>query len=245
MGGAVTFDFHNTLAFCDAWFELEVRHLPSAFLRWQGERRGARPEPELLDRADAAYTRLRDAIKSHGDEQAAETGIQTVLVELGVDTDPAEVATGVAALMRETLDEARPMPGAIATVRALAGEGIPLGIISSAVYHPFLEWTLAKFGVRDAFLDVTTSASAGFYKSRPELFWHAAAALGAAPEATVHVGDSYRFDVTGARRAGMKTIWLRGDGAREDDAREPAALVLNSLEDAAPQILTLLRQAPR
>ena len=39
-GQAITFDFHNTLASCPEWFELEVRHLPSSFLRWWSERDG-------------------------------------------------------------------------------------------------------------------------------------------------------------------------------------------------------------
>ncbi len=37
---AITFDFHNTLAECPEWFELEVRHLPSAYLAWHAERPG-------------------------------------------------------------------------------------------------------------------------------------------------------------------------------------------------------------
>ena len=39
-GQAITFDFHNTLAACPEWFELEVRRLPSSFLRWWSERDG-------------------------------------------------------------------------------------------------------------------------------------------------------------------------------------------------------------
>nr|MBA2290299.1 hypothetical protein [Chloroflexia bacterium] len=28
----ITFDFHNTVAHCDPWFELEIRTLPAAVL---------------------------------------------------------------------------------------------------------------------------------------------------------------------------------------------------------------------
>ena len=44
-GQAITFDFHNTLATCPEWFELEVRHLPSAFLRWWSDRDGRQLAP--------------------------------------------------------------------------------------------------------------------------------------------------------------------------------------------------------
>src|SRR3712207_5803178 len=131
MAGAVTFDFHNTLAVCDEWFELEVRHLASSFLRWQSARAGDPPDQQVLSEADAAYRRLRLAIIEHGDELAAETCVARVLAELGQPVDPAAIAEGVAALMREALAAVRPMPGAVATVRELAAAEIPLGIISS------------------------------------------------------------------------------------------------------------------
>ena len=101
-----------------------------------------------------------------------------------------------------------------------------MGIVSSAVYHPFLEWTLEAFGIRDAFHVVITSASAGFYKSRAELYVHAAELLGATPQRMVHVGDSFRFDVAGASRAGMGTVWLRGDRSEPEDPSIQPDLVL-------------------
>ena len=240
MGGAVTFDFHHTLAVCDAWFALEVRRLASSFIRWQADQTGERVDDDVLADADAAYRRLRVAIIEHGDELPAEACVARVLEELGLPVDPPIIAQGVAALMRETLDEVRPLPGAVDTVRTLVEAGVPLGIISSAVYHPFLEWSLDRLGMRDAFQDVTTSASAGYYKSRPELFWHATAALGARPERSVHVGDSYRCDVGGARQAGMRTVWLRLDPAASSDGGPPPDLTVASLEGAAPRILDLL-----
>ena len=239
-GGAVTFDFHNTLAVCDSWFELEVRHLVSSFLRWQAEEAGEVPDKELLAAADVAYRRLRQSIIAHGIEQPAEACVARVLEELSVTVNAAEIAIGVATLMREAFAEVAPIPGAIETVRALAATGVPLGIVSSAVYHPFLEWTLQRFAVRDVFQDVTTSASAGFYKSRPELFWHAVTALGAVPKQSVHVGDSYRFDVLGARRAGMATVWLTSDATDGAENGPPPDMTIATLANAAPRISDLL-----
>lgn len=240
MSGAVTFDFHNTLVRCDPWFELEVRTLPAAFLRWETEQGGDAVDAALLSTAEAAYRRLRQEIMAHGEELAAEAGVAQVLGELNLPVDPAMIERGVAALMRGALEAATPVPGAVATVRAVAATGVPVGIVSSAVYHPFLEWALARFGLLPLFAEVVTSASAGWYKSRPEIYWHATERLGAAPERTVHVGDSYRFDVAGARRAGLRTVWLRADPTAEAGDGEPADLTLDSLEGAAPSILDLL-----
>ncbi|HEU5432339.1 MAG TPA: HAD family hydrolase [Thermomicrobiales bacterium] len=242
-GQAITFDFHNTLAHCDPWFDLEVHHLPSAFLRWLADHGGPVRSDETLADADAAYRRLRHAIVEHGNELPAEACVAYVLDDLGIAVDDATVERGVATLMRATLAEAEPTHGAIETVRALAETGVPLGIVSSAVYHPFLDWTLERFGIRDAFRDVTTSASAGFYKSRPELYLHAVARLDAVPERTVHVGDSWRFDVDGARRAGLRTVWLRRADASLPAGGAAPDLTVRTLVGAAPRILTLLAGA--
>ena len=240
-GQAITFDFHNTLAQCPEWFELEVRTLPSAFLRWRADGRGGELDPAVLDDADARYRQLRREIMDHGEELPAEACLERVFAEMSLAVPASDVATGVEQLMRQVLACASPVPGAVETVRAIHQAGVPLGIVSSAVYHPFLEWTLDGFGIRDVFAVVVTSASAGFYKSRPEIYWHAAERIGARPERMVHVGDSLRFDVGGAQRAGLGGVWLR----REPD--ESAAngivpdLTLETLTAAAPEILALLR----
>jgi HAD superfamily hydrolase (TIGR01509 family) len=238
--GAITFDFHNTIAACDAWFQLEVRHLVSAFLEWEARSIGTLFGPALADAADAEYRRLRHAIHLHGHELPAERCVAAVLGRLGIRVDPSEIARGVDELMRTTLPHAKPMIGALETVKELAGDGVALGIVSSAVHHPFLEWTLERFGIREAFDIVTTSASAGYYKSRPEIYWQALQRLGVDPARSVHVGDSWRFDVAGARRAGMRTVLIAR--AHDPSAGEwPAPdLVVPSLEDAAPRILGVL-----
>ena len=235
---AITFDFHNTLAACPEWFDLEVKHLPSAFLQWHADSY----DPSLLADADARYRQLRRAIMAHGDELPAEACLERVFTAMGLEFSEDEVATGVEELMRDVLPHATPIPGAVAAVRAIHETGTAVGIVSSAVYHPFLEWTLDRFEIRDAFRAVVTSASAGFYKSRPEIYWHAAACLDTAPEHIVHIGDSLRFDVGGAGRAGFGTVWLRhADEASSQDGITPD-LTLDTLENASPEILAVLRE---
>lgn len=238
--GGITFDFHNTIARCETWFQLEVRHLISAFLNWQATAMGRTLQPGLSAAADAAYRRLRLAIHHHGHELPAERCVATVLHQMGIDIDDAEIARGVNDLMRQALDEATPMAGAVETVQTLADHDIALGIVSSAVHHPFLEWTLERFGIRDAFAVVTSSASAGYYKSRPEIYWQTLHELGAVASASVHVGDSVRFDVGGAQRAGMRTVLVSADHDGQGTDEPVPNLVLPTLQDAAPRILNVL-----
>lgn len=237
----ITFDFHDTLAHCDRWFDLEVRHLVSAYLRWRAAAAGLAFDEAAGADADAAYRRLRLAIMDHGREETAERCVAIVLDELGFPAEPGPIDAGVEHLMRGALADAAPTAGAVATVTAIADAGVPLGIVSSAVHHPFLEWTLERFGIRDRFSHITTSASAGYYKSRPEIYWHATDHLGLDPERTVHIGDSARWDVAGARRAGLRPVWLRRHAETVNDTGIEPELVIGSLEGAAPAILGLLR----
>jgi FMN phosphatase YigB (HAD superfamily) len=240
---AVTFDFHNTIAQCDEWFDIEVKGLISAFLRWQSADRGIPIDRQTLWSADRAYGQLRQAVREHGNELTAEECVATVLDELSLSFDDQEIARGINQLMRPKVDLAEPMPGAIETIHDLAFAGVPLGVVSSAVYHPFLLWTLEQFGIASAFETVTTSASAGFYKSRPEIYLSALVALHAIPERSVHVGDSRKYDVGGAQSAGMRTVWLAPEPqhGQEDGGTQPAPdLTLPTLLGSAPHILNLL-----
>jgi len=239
-GTAITFDFHNTLVHCDAWFDLEVRRLASAFIEWRDARDGAPARDGRRRAADEAYRRLRQRVIETGQERPAAACVAAVLAELGEPVDDGEIATAAEHLMRVPLAEVRLVAGAAETVRTIADAGVKLGVVSSAVYHPFLEWSLDRLGLGEFFATIITSASAGFYKSRPEVYWHAADALGVAPHRVVHVGDSYRFDVEGARRAGLTPVWLCADAAAHA-AAEPPVLTLSTLEGSAPTLLRVLR----
>jgi FMN phosphatase YigB (HAD superfamily) len=238
--GGITFDFHNTIATCDDWFQLEVRYLVSSFLNWHARNHNSSVSAEQLAAADTAYRTLRLDIHDHGNEQTAEQCVVTILDQIKIDIPHDEIERGVHELMRETEPLAHPKSGVLDTVHQLASAGVPLGIVSSAVYHPYLEWTLDRFGIFDAFAVVVTSASSGFYKSRPEIYLCAADALGIASTDVVHVGDSLRFDVGGAQRAGMRAV-LIGDEPETSMNGDPVPdLVLPSLSGAAPRILSLL-----
>jgi FMN phosphatase YigB (HAD superfamily) len=65
-------------------------------------------------------------------------------------------------------------------------------------------------------------------------------ALNAPAAGSVHVGDSFRFDVEGSRRAGMRAVWLQHPHAPAPDG-VPADLTLTTLAGAAPRLLALLR----
>lgn len=235
----MTFDFHNTIARCDRWFALEVNGLVPAFLVWNAARsNGPQPSTEQLGAGRTAYVALRAEVSRTGIEIDAVASLEMILPGLDFSIPVAEIRRGVDELMAETFDDdVIPMPGVVETVRFLSGQNVRLGVTSSAVYTPFLLWTLDRFGILGEFSDVLTSADAGFYKSDPGIYNVSAQRLDAAPERIVHVGDSFRFDVEGARAAGMTTVWVQGDRPQPDGS--PAELTLPDLIGAGPPLLEL------
>jgi FMN phosphatase YigB (HAD superfamily) len=146
--------------------------------------------------------------------------------------------------MRDALEGAELLPGVQSTLQFLRSHSVSMGIISSAVHHSFLDWALERFNVADAFDVVVSSARAGFYKSRREIYDYALDALGARADRSVHVGDSYRFDHLAARELGLATVWIRETRAVPGQNGSQPDLELATLEGAGPEILALLQNRP-
>lgn len=236
---AVTFDFHDTLAECDVWFQLEIRGLVPAFLDWHSSHVSGVPVSDATKQQSIAeYRAIRQRVIDDGIEQDAATCLKLVLQRLDFRVEPDLLETGLEAIMRAALPDANPKPGAIEAVQNIASAGVPMAVISSAVYHPFLEWTLEAFGIRDCFELIVTSACSGHYKSSPEIYIYTVRKLGIEPNECVHIGDSARFDVTTARRAGLRTVWVHWGNEATDG--HSADLAVPTLHGVAPRVLTEL-----
>ena len=234
----VTFDFHNTLATCDTWFDLEVRSLP-----WRvHERLNGHARSPLSaagkDEIDRAYRALRAEVMAHGEEVDALDGVVETFRRVGVSHPSDRVSEAIDDLMRSALSDLSPRPGAVQVIMELHERGHRLGVISSAVYHPFVEWSLERFGIGPAFSAVVTSASAGFYKSRPEIYQVALNQLESSPGSAAHVGDSFRYDHLTARSAGLRTVWLADEATALPEGPAPD-IRITSLAGAADAIAQL------
>lgn len=232
---AVTFDFHNTLAICDDWFELEVRAIVPRFLDWYEDRSGTPIPASARDDGVTLYRALRQEIMLHGREHDALTCTLHVLGLLGIPVPIEDVSRGVDDLMRSTLTNCYPSDGAVETVRDLRDSGVRLGVVSSAAHHPFIEWSLAKFGILHEFDVIGSSARIGYYKSNGEIYERVLKQMNVAAQETVHIGDSVRFDVEPARHLGIGTVWL--DTTPDDKNPHDADLRITTLRSLAPQLL--------
>src|SRR3990170_5047274 len=124
-------------------------------------------------------------------------------------------------------------PDVLPALDALNGAGIRLAVISNFVWGaPELIHDLELARHFDA---VVISARVGFQKPNPGIFRHALKQMRVAPERALHVGDSYRADVLGARRLGINAVLIArgtGDPARlRDEHSDPDLVVLSDLFD--------------
>jgi HAD superfamily hydrolase (TIGR01549 family) len=240
MQPAITFDFHNTLIHCDPWFDLEVTELPGEVARTLVDAGHASFDADHRTEMTAVYRALRAVIIAHGNELDATAGVLETFQRMGYVADQRLVESVVDELFRPLVAETELVPGVRDTVAYLADAGYVLGVVSSAVHHDFLEWSLTHHGIRPYFADVVTSASVGFYKSRPEIYRIACGRLGSAPGQTIHVGDSFRFDHLGGSAAGLRTVWLNRKGIEPAPAGPRPELELPTLVGAGPRIAALL-----
>jgi putative hydrolase of the HAD superfamily len=102
-------------------------------------------------------------------------------------------------------------------VSELRRRGKGVGLISN--WDVRLEEVLADLGLLERFDWVVISAVVGVQKPDAAIFEHALRRCSLPAGRVIHVGDSYEDDVLGARRAGLRALWLRRDGpADAEDA---------------------------
>lgn len=106
--------------------------------------------------------------------------------------------------------QARPLAGAIETLRALRGRGMRLGIVTNGE-TAFQMRHIDALALRDQVETILISQAEGLRKPDAALFRRAATALGLEAGQCLFVGDNPAVDILGAHGAGMRTAWLRRD----------------------------------
>ena len=132
------------------------------------------------------------------------------------------------ALLRERFDDSatlwrRPVPGAREALHALLAAGVRLGVVSNA--EGTCEARLAELAVCQvgpgpgAPVEIVIDSHwVGVEKPDPAIFGFALRAMELDPARCLYVGDSVRFDVAGARAAGLSPVLV----TPEPSAREGA-----------------------
>lgn len=92
--------------------------------------------------------------------------------------------------------------------------GFKLGVISNAEGQ--IKRLIEHANLGDRFDAIIDSDVVGFVKPDERIFMHAVERVGSRPERSVHVGDLFEVDVTGARRAGLTPILVDPYGLNEE-----------------------------
>lgn len=101
-------------------------------------------------------------------------------------------------------------PGAHRMLADLRRQGLKLAVISN--WDQRLPLLLERLELAELFDTIAVSAIVGVEKPHPRIFETALAALGVAAARALHVGDSRRDDLEGARGVGMQALLLAPGG---------------------------------
>jgi putative hydrolase of the HAD superfamily len=193
VGGVLTMPHHETLSghFVDAGLHLDESLLVEAHYRGVLALDLARSEPEVFD----AYHR----------DFALATGVTAA--DLPAALRALERSWTTAQLWRQ------PLPGAAEGLAALAELGLPMVIVSNAdgtIEQLLRDNAICQVGsgpgtVVDFVVD---SGRVGVAKPDPRIFELACDLVGVPPARAVHIGDTYQYDVLGARAAGVHPVLL-------------------------------------
>lgn len=166
---------------------------------------------------------LAPATDLSGTVYALVANLEAELARRGAGADKAGIANGRSNSDRSLRVASRFLSEASATfarnrpVLEALRERYRLGIVSN--FYGNLEAVCHGAGLASLFAVLVDSHCVGTEKPDPAIFRVALESLRAMPETTVFVGDSLRRDREGARRTGMRFIWMVPQGVQAAEAR--------------------------
>ena len=134
------------------------------------------------------------------------------------------IASGFMSESIATFERNRPV------LKALS-ERYQLGIVSN--FYGNLEAVCESAGLCSFFKVMVDSHCVGAEKPDPAIFRAALEKLGATPDKTVFIGDSLRRDREGARRMGMRFIWVAPHDVQAGQSERQSQPAVADLRDVA------------
>jgi putative hydrolase of the HAD superfamily len=177
---------------------------------------------------DSVVGSLAPTTDLSGTVHALVANLEAELMRRGAGADKTGIANGPSDGDRSLRVASRFLSEASATfarnrpVLEALRERYRLGIVSN--FYGNLEAVCRGAGLAPLFAVLVDSHRVGVKKPDPAIFRVALETLRATPETTVFVGDSLRRDREGARRTGMRFIWIVPPGVQAAEAqasREP------------------------
>jgi putative hydrolase of the HAD superfamily len=226
----LTFDFWNTIYSADGGAMDKVRPLRLEVLRRMLLTLGIQPSDDQMQEAYRSGFDAYMAAWIQGVHYGAQDQVRHILSRFGVTARPEDEAllaeTALEIEESSLLAPLEPLPGALETLPKLASAGYRLGLISDTSLTPgrILKQLLARDGLLTCFEALTFSDETGYTKPDPRMFERTLTPLAAQPAEAVHVGDTPRTDIAGAKALGM--VAIRCAGAVDHPEPPPADFVI-------------------
>ena len=183
-------------------------------------------------RLSVAFRRLRKDIRQIGgveDLHLAQASLCAGYLRIPSDRAQELLETYIYGIYMDMLSKAEPYPGAEPLLASLKAAGLKLGVITDYTVGK----KLSALGF-DQYWDVAVSADdMGHLKPEADAFLLAAEELKISPEQIIYVGNEYKYDIIGAKKAGMKAAHL----ARKPVPDSAADITFSDFNDLRSYIL--------
>ncbi|MDA0270587.1 MAG: HAD family phosphatase [Chloroflexi bacterium] len=141
---------------------------------------------------------------------------------------PADLERIIGAAVNEHVERVtlEPMAGATELVEGLRSRGLPVAVASQSSPR-WVERTLRQIGLLPAFEFFVTASEVPRGKPAPDIYLHAAARIGVAPERCLAIEDS-SHGIESAHAAGFSVVQIR-HGVAPSPPQERAHAIIESL----------------
>ena len=159
--------------------------------------------------------------------------LSETLNKLGFPAKPEDEAVrrAVNIYFEDFIRSLKPRPCALTTLKSLSNS-YDLALITNFTYAPAVYASLRKLNFTSYFNATIISQEIGWRKPHPKIFEEALKRLGRKPEQAVFVGDNPTEDIKGAKKAGMKAVFVPSQDCTSGNIQkvsEQPDVVINSL----------------
>jgi 2-haloacid dehalogenase len=140
----------------------------------------------------------------------------------------ARLPSGQPQQLVELYDHLQPFPDAVPALRALAGLGYELAVLSNGT-PAMISNCLRNSGLGQFFGLRISVDEVRLFKPSPVVYQHAAGRLGR-PAGQIRLVTCNAFDCVGAAAAGMRTAWINRSAAPFDTIGQPPDLTVPALD---------------
>jgi putative hydrolase of the HAD superfamily len=199
---AVLFDYGNTLIA----FGPEQQAAQSAAMINVLQQAGRTVDAEALDQLRHAQVMRpyeRDGIENDFTEVCRE------VVELTGPDEDGSLTQAIARARQTAFIASVKVASNVVTVLEELSPNYSLGVLSNyPCTHSIVE-SLRHLDLLRFFPTVVVSGDVGYAKPHPATYEALLAGVGLQPQECVYVGDNWLADIQGAKRAGMRAVWIR------------------------------------